>query len=400
MAKLDLDPSVETLLAPTLDGLNRVASALPEGRLGVSLGSVDGFYDLEPSAVVLSDDLAGPALHHPLDVAADVPIDRWRRAAASVLEAVVLHDLGGSPSDWRSLGLAIWKVDRLYPELQVGLADLARARRTGSPGSEPRAGFAVMRALEERGEDPAKQVAAWLGGEPIPPADFLGWGQWVLGPAGAQASLPVPVPRPAARDIPVAVPRFSWLPLDVPPGPRGGRILVEGPGAVAEPWGLHDRRLETLAAATDTEVQLRPDPGGPVGRWAMLSADGFGQVMGARGFTFEFLANGGLNLVLADAFVGPIAALEMAERVGTSGICRGRWRVAGPFTLALAELDTTALTMHGHDDPFVVPAQGLGLAQSIQSMSDGPWRWRVEGSGLWLSGSIQGSTIEVHLKQT
>ncbi|MEO0603029.1 MAG: hypothetical protein AAF211_16440 [Myxococcota bacterium] len=122
--------------------------------------------------------------------------------------------------------------------------------------------------------------------------------------------------------------------------------------------------------------------------------------MGARGFTFGFAPTGVVELVLADAFVGPVAALEMAERVGTSGICRGRWRVAGPHLVALSELDTTALTMHGHDDPFVVPAQGLGLAQSIQAMTERPWRWRIDGDDLSLSGSLQGSAIEVHLRRT
>ena len=397
MARLDLAANVGALLAPTLDGVRAAAASLDDGTIAVTIGVTDGLYRLEGRTVVLSADLAGPDLHHPLDAAVDVPIDRWRRAAASVLEGTVLIGLGAVPSDWRALGYAIWKADQLYPELLIGIADLARARRSGSPGLEPRAGFAVMKALEAAGADPAERVMAWLSGVPIEPSDFLEWGAWVLSAQGVQASLPVAVPRPPAADIPITVPSWSWLPLAVPSSSRGGRITIEGPGAVADPWGIHDRALDTLAAATDGEVRLSADAGGPVGNWTLCSADGFGQVMGARGFTFEFAGSGLLQLILADAFVGPIAALEMAERVGTSGLCRGRWRVAGPFTIVLSDLDTRALTMHGHDDPFVVPAQGLGLAQSIQAMTEQPWQWRVDGDDLWLTGMLQGSTVEVRL---
>ncbi|MEO0603028.1 MAG: hypothetical protein AAF211_16435 [Myxococcota bacterium] len=264
MVKLDLDPAVETLLAPTLDGLRSALATFGTRTLRVTLGPTDGFYGLEGDHVVLSQELGGPGVHHPLDVDADIPVDRWRRAAASVLEAAGLADLAARPNDWRALGLAIWRADQAFGDLQVAVADLARARRTASPGQDPRAGYAVVRALVASGDDPRERIGAWLGGADVPVDDFVAWGGWVLG-EGAAAALPVAVPRPAARDIPLTISPFSWQRVSVPPSARGGRIVVEGPGAVAESWGIHDRALDTLAAATDGEVRLLPEAGGPVG---------------------------------------------------------------------------------------------------------------------------------------
>jgi len=402
MAQLDLDPSVEGLLAPTLDRVREAVAGLGDGRIGVRLGEAQGLFALVGDTVVLSAALGGPDVEHPLDRGSALPVDRWRRAASAVLEGAALRALaagvGREPgTDWRWVGAAIWDADRRYPDLQVALADLARARHTGSPGREPRAGFAVMKAIETAGGDPLEEVRSWLGGAPITPGAFLGWGRWVFAADGAQALLPVPVSRPPPADIPLTLPAYSWIVLHVPPSPRGGHVGVEGPGAVADPWGVHDQPLETIAAAVDGEVRLLAEVGGPVGSWNLRSAEGFGQVMGARGFTFEFRASGAMQLVLADAFVGPIAALEMAERVGTSGIVRGRWRVVGPHTIGMSDLDTSPLTMHGHDDPFVLPARGLGLGESIRGMSDRPWRWRIDGDDLLMTGVLQGSEVDVRL---
>lgn len=403
MAQLDLDPVISDWLAPTWDGVRNAARALDGPDLFVTAGAVAGFWQVSDTQVVLSEALGGPDLHHPMDAQAAVPIDRWRRAAASVIEALALAWLRqvveGDVDDWRAVGWAVWKAHQLFPELQVAMADLARVRRTGQLAADSRAGFAVYRALEREGGDPTTQARRWLAGESVDPMQFARSGRWALATDGGGAELPVPVPRPAAIDIPATLPPWSWVPLSVPPNPRGGHVRVEGPGVVVDPWGVHDQPLDTLAVALDGEVRLSGTPGGPVGRWTLRTAEGFGQVMGARGFIYEFATNGTLSLVLADAFVGPIAALDMAERVGTSGIVRGRWRVAGPATVRLSDLDTTPLTMHGHEDRFVLPAQGLGLAQAIQGMTSHPWVWRIEGDTLTLVGKVQGADVEARLER-
>ncbi|MEN0066347.1 MAG: hypothetical protein AAGA48_29695 [Myxococcota bacterium] len=398
MAQLDLDPVVDDLLAPTIDRLRAILGASPGPDLRVTVGERPDYFVIDGTSVVLSTSLLGPDLHHPRDAASLVPVDRWRRAAASVLEAATLVRLGEtSQVTWQPLGFAIWQAHRWYPELQVALADLARARQNGGLSHDPRAGYAVFRAIECSGSDPTDRFEAWRQGTPVPVEDFLAWGRWVLAADGAQAELPVPVPRPPEVDIPCTLQPFSWQRLSVPANMRGGQIEVAGPGLVDDPWGVSDQPLTALACATEAEVRLTAAPGGPVGRWQLRSADGFGQVMGARGFTLTFERNGTITFELADAFVGPIAALEMAERMGTSGLVRGRWQVAGPFLVSLTGLDTSALTMHGHQDPFVLPAQGLGLAQSIQAMTASPWRWQIAEDLLSLKGSLQGASVEVRL---
>src|SRR5690606_32099274 len=150
--------------------------------------------------------------------------------------------------------------------------------------------------------------------------------------------LPLPAPRVAAADIPLDLPPWSWRPLSVPSHPRGGQILTDGTARVVEAWAKGGAPLLTLSSAAAGGGALRAGVGFPTGAWEVTSAQAFSQVFGARGLVFHVQPSGALRVVMADAFVGPVAALQVAERVGTSGLVSGRWRVDGPRTLRFARI--------------------------------------------------------------
>jgi hypothetical protein len=132
----------------------------------------------------------------------------------------------------------------------------------------------------------------------------------------------------------------------------------------------------------------------------VASAEGFGQVMGARGIRFTFNADGRLELVLADAFVGPLAAVAMAEQVGTSGVCDGRWRVAGEHRLRFDGIETRSLTLHSRTrDRFMMPARGFGLGEWLMALRDDVWTWQPAQDRLVLRGKMMGGEVEVRLRR-
>jgi hypothetical protein len=173
---------------------------------------------------------------------------------------------------------------------------------------------------------------------------------------------------------------------------------VVGPddAAADEAWIPADTSDRILVASTGTEAAFTLDPGAPLGTWEVASAEGFGQVMGARGVGFTFL-----EIVLADAFVGPLAAVAMAEQVGTSGVCSGRWAVAGPRSLRFSAIATESLTLHGRTrDRFLVPARGFGLGEWLHALADAPWSWQVvQADRLVLRGRMLGGEVEVRLRK-
>jgi len=406
MAAIDADAAAAELLQPVWATLQRGLAQLPAGAsVPVSVGPVDGFYALEDGRAVLSELLVSGLIHHPDEQDGPLPpLDRWRRAAASVLECASLLELSrrsGMPpgSDWRWQGGAIHAADAVAPELGLAGPDLALAITTGNPGEHPRAGLAVMRAWAASDVDPIKQTAYLLGGGVVSPPEWLRLGAWVFSPRGGLGALPVRVTRVPDVDVPVDLPPWSWRMLRVPAHARGGRIEAQGPGAIEEPWARAGETLSTLIGAADGPCRFVPDPGGPVGSWEVASAEGFGQVMGARGISFEFRADGRLQLVLADAAVGPLAAVAMAEEVGTSGVTQGRWRVDGRFLLRFEGIESHNLTMHGRRGQYLVPAQGFGLGQWLQALTDDAWAWQPAGPGrMVLRGRMLGGEVEVRLR--
>lgn len=406
MVRIHADERATALLAPVRASLDRGLGLLPDGPpLILTVAPVEGFSRQVPGGIELSDALERARIHHPDEPPGPLPpLDRWRRAAACVLEGAATNELarrtGLQPGDdWRWVGAAIHAADVVAPELGLALPDLATAITTGCPGDHPRAGIAVMRAWQHEGTDPIQQVRYLLEGGVISGPEWLRLGRWVLSPSGARAQLPVAVERVAPIDIPAQLRPWSWAPVAVPAHPRGGRIRIEGEGAIEEPWASGGQPLSTLAGALQAGARLLPDPGGPLGAWEVASAEGFGQVMGARGIVFMFRPDGRLELVLADAFVGPLAAVAMADEVGTSGTCTGRWRVAGNHLVRFSEIETRSLTMHGHRDRFLMPARGFGLGEWLSALSEDVWSWQRTGDArLILRGRMLGGQVEVRLK--
>lgn len=385
MGRLVLDARGTALLQPVLGLVEAAAARLPAGpTLEVTVGEGG----LRGRRLALDPRLEGPEVYPD---EGEAPLDRWRRAAADILEAVVLVALaearGEAPvEDWFWRGLAIALADAAAPEMGLAVPDLALAIRTGDLGRWPRAGVAAWRAMDD------EPWAAALGAPPSAEA-FLRLGQRALG--SARAELPLPVERVAAADVPLELGPWRWQPVEVPAHPRGGRIRVEGDVAIGSAWGVADQPLRTLAASGAAGGTLLPDLGGPVGRWELASARGFGQVFGARGIVFSLAPSGTLEIVLADAFAGPLAALRVAERVGTSGTVTGRWKVAGPQALRFARIANQGLTMHGRQERFAVPEPGLGLVDWLAALEDGPWRWHEQGDTLVLKGPMMGAEIEM-----
>lgn len=391
--RLALSEPAAALLAPCRALLDTALARLPEGpELRVEVGG-----DAAPGLLALDPALAdGPV--HPEGELALLPLDRWRRAAAEVLVALARASAEaaapGQPA-WAVQGTAVWLADQAAPALQLADPERLRAVATGDLGKHPRAGIA---AVEAASADPWR----WLCDAPALDARaFLTLGERALDPReGAAARAPVPVRRVAGADIPVSLGPWRWQPLTVPAHRRGGRVVVEGQGAVSQPWAIGDEPLDTLAASAAEGCRLVPVAGGPLGRWELATAGGFGQVFGARGVTFDIRAGGSVHVTLADAFVGPLTALEFAETIGTSGTAVGSWKVAGDHRIRLANLTPVGVTMHGRQrERFAMPAPDGGMAGYLQAMEEGVWRWSTESGRLVLAGTMMGAPLELHFRE-
>lgn len=407
MQRLNLDERSLALLQPVHDPLARAVAALGDGPgLCVRVGDVPAPGQLDGDTLVLAEDLEAGPIHLPADAGdPGPPVDRWRRGMHTVLEALALRDLADAsgrtpdPSDWRWLGAAIWAAAQAAPDLGVVARDYAVALASGDLGANPRGGAAVCAAWHAEGLDVRDQALGLLAGEAVSPAAWLRWGTWMAGSGGLARRIPVPVSPVTAVDIPLRMGPWRWQPVAVPANARGGRVLVEGDAAIGRAWATGGEALTTIAATAEGPGAFHPDVGGPVGSWDLASAEGFGQVFGARGVSFQFRRNGRFQLTFADGFVGPLRALSVAEEVGTSGTAAGRWRVAGPHTYRIEGLALHGVTMHGRDkSEFAVPAGPMGIGNWVPALQEGDWIWRVEGGELHLRGVMFGSAVTVRLR--
>ena len=411
MVRWTPDDRAERLLRPVRALIDHVGTLFPDAPpLRIEVGPIpDGAtWAATPGGVLLSDALE-VGVHAPGDQGVPFGLDRWRRAAAGVLEAAATRELarrtGQVPgADWRWVGAAIHAADAAAPELGLALPDLAAALRTGAPGDHPRAGVAVLRAWKAAGLDPIRQLAEVLAGGVVSGAEWAKVGRWVLAPAGLAAQLPGPVDRVGEVELGpdgLALPAWSWRPFRRAADARGAQLRLEGEGTIEPAWAPAGESLRGLIAAAASPARVTPGPGAPIGDWEVASAEGGGQVVGVRGVRFTFRRDGRLEVVLADAFVGPLAALAMAEEVGTSGICAGTWRVAGQRWLRFDGVDARALTLHGRSrGGFLMPAGGFGLAEWLGGLSEAPWAWQ-EGPAdrLVLRGALRGVAVEVRLRR-
>jgi hypothetical protein len=296
--------------------------------------------------------------------------------------------------------VAIDLADMAAPDLGLAQPDLAMAIHTGDLGQHSRAGVAVMRHHRHLGQPVRDRALYLLTGGVISAREWAAVGAWVMDPNGAGASLPVMVSAASAIDVPASVAPWRWQPLRVPAHPRGGRVTVTGNGWVDKPWAEGGVELRALAATVGEPCTLNAESGGPLGPWEIASAQGFGQVFGARGVRFEFEASGALRVVLADAFVGPLAALAMAEEVGTSGVANATWKVAGRFQLEFDGVAAHNLTMHSRSgDGFLMPAGSFGVGEWLQALEDATWAWQATEERLVMRGRMMGGAVEVRLKR-
>ncbi|MDP2316827.1 MAG: hypothetical protein Q8P41_28305, partial [Pseudomonadota bacterium] len=115
------DPRWAALFAPVSTVLARALERLeprPERLPAVVAGTPGVLLEVRPDGIALDPALLDPALHHPRDAAwldrmpeevHALALDRWRRAAATVLEGVALAaqaevplpDDVGAPAWWR-----------------------------------------------------------------------------------------------------------------------------------------------------------------------------------------------------------------------------------------------------------------------------------------------------------
>lgn len=404
--KIHLDARASVLLAPVRALVEEAAALLPEAApLHVTVGHTGGYARREGNLLILSELLEGPHAAHPEEPDGELaPLDRWHRAAGEILEEAAVSGIEaavgrGRVEDWRWVGLAMEMVDTVAPTLGWGLAGVKLAIETGAPGLEPRAGVAAMKAWRAREVDPWHRVRDLLEGGVVSPSEWLELGRWVMEPGGAASLLPVPVARVGSLELPCAIGPWRWAPITAPPHKRGGRIDVAGPGTVQEPWAAAHLVHETLAASTEGVVELRPSSGGPVGRWVVTSAEGFGQVMGARGMHLELDASGRVQLTFADAFVGPLAAVKLAEEEGTSGLTRGRWAVAAPHRIRFMGLEASQLTLSEQQGGYRMPSRSFGIGPWISALVASPWAWQVNGERLVLRGQMLGGWVDVRLKR-
>lgn len=399
-----LDEDCARLLSPVRDVLDAALARIPSARtVDVSMGTTTGFWDLRQGTVVLSRAFATDALHHP-DEMADVlpPLDRWRRAAACVLEGAstleLAHRLNRKPAnDWRWMGAAIYAAHQLAPDLGTAIVDLITALRTGCPGQHPRAGYAVMRAYKALGHKPMEQMRYLLCGGVVSAQEWAKLGDWLFSSDGGRAEGGVPIEACLRDHIAGTLPPWSWTPAILPAGTKGGRIQVTGDGCARPVWLVSDGAGKTLLSSASEACTFELDSGAPVGRWRVASAEAFGHIVGARGVEFCFARDGRLDVVLADAFVGPLAAIALAGEQGTSGACVGRWTVAGKRRLRLDGIRPDNMTVHGRGaNTFMLPSKGFGLAEWLGSLDEDVWRWETSTDArLVLKGRLKGGSVEV-----
>ena len=403
MSRYTTDEAAAALLAPVAIRLSEAAERLPPGpRVSVTVGEVRGFYALSGDRLTLSSGLVGPDVYHPTEADDLLALDRWRRAVGSVLEGIALAALAASAGreagpEWFWVGAAVDAADRAAPELGLAAPALARAVSACEPGRWPRSGVAVMRAWRSLGVDPWERTLALIGselGSDLGSDEWLRLGAEVLDPAARPAGIA------AAPDgiVPATLGPWAWRRVVVDGGRTGGRLHLAG-GACEPEWIEAGEQRRVMIAAVEVG-EVRIVGGGPGGPWVMASGQGFGQMMGARGVEFTFRRSGALEILLADAFVGPLPALEVAERMGTSGVINGRWAVAGPSEVRLFGLVPMGLTVHGREEmPFAVPAPGAGLESYLKELEGSAWRWALEGGRLILRGESFGPTVELRFRR-
>ncbi len=391
-----MNTAIDALLEPTREVVERVLAAWRVVPIPVVAADLSGEQaELHADGLHLPARLMVEGVVAPGEPGGPHALDRWRRAAVDVLVAMGLRDLPGTSPAWLATGLILHLVDRRAPELQIAAAALWEAGHADAE-RRPWTGLAVVRAWEAGGRDAEAVAVAALTAGKVEVKDFVEAGRWILG-SGRLHALPG-AELPPGVDVPTSLGPWSWARLEVPAHPRGGRVVVQGRGGVSPAWAVADTPLRAVAVACEHGASFLPDPGGPVGDWELRSAEGAGRMFGARGLTYRFLPSGRLDVVLADAFVGPVEQVEEAGRVGTSGTARGTWRVRGPRQLSLHDVIPGSMAVHGRGaSAYVLPAEGFGLGEALRAMDGSTWTWGVADDRLVLDGTMFGGRFQLRL---
>ncbi|MCO4743548.1 MAG: hypothetical protein KC912_02085 [Proteobacteria bacterium] len=385
MANFILDERASALLQPVLPQLEAAAKVLPSGpAIRVSLGAVDGFGAAFGQQWVLSDRLEGPDLHHP-DEVEGAALDRWRRAMATVLEGVALaglHERFGAQHEahwWR--GVAVALVERAAPSLGVGAAAYLTALVTGDLSGR---GAALLFA----DGDPLERIEAWVETAPTAPVlrDTV---VYALRPEGTRAQLPV-VALPPPRTAPFRLEGWSFA-----------RVMAHGCGGllaqpnVAGPDVVGARPAVVVAVETAELALVRPVV---VGGWDLASVAIPGGILGARGVGFRFYADGQVEILFADAFVGPLHAIELAKTMGHSGMTGGRWSLLGAGHMRFGSIREVPITMHQRDGSQAMPQVGFGVSEWVAAMANSEWSFAMEGGELHLTGRVMDMAVRLRMR--
>lgn len=386
MAHLQLDPNAATLLTPVLQLLQEAADGMAGSfTLQVGLGHVDGFSAFEGDVWLLSEGLAGPEMHHPSEIEG-LELDRWRRAMASVLEGIawqhLIHELS-VPRDrdgwW--CGAAVALADEAAPSLGLAASAHVQTLVTGDLAGR---GASILFA----DVDVMERAAQWAK-EPPTPETLLGALAYALRPEGPRARLPLAVALPDPVSPPYTVDgwHFERLRTD-----RPGLLSISG---VAGPSVIGSTPA-LVVACEQAEITL-VDPT-ILGGWDLASCAIPSTILGARGVTMRFYRNGALQILFADAFVGPLAAIEIARTMGHSGMTSGSWTLTGADSMAFGAIRDVPITMHQRDGSQAIPQVGFGVTEWIAALAHTAWTVRLEGDDLHMSGRLMDMPVRLRLR--
>ena len=404
---MDLDAQATRLLGSLREVVAQALLKIGVAPVPVVMGEEQGFYRLERGRVVLSRQLLDPAGFHPLEQVEWLPpLDRARRAAASIVEGASLHALsqhvGLTPrDDWAWRGWAVYQADRALEGWGLAEPEVVRAMISGDLGTHPRSGVVVCQAWAAEGEDVPRRIIDLIANDVHPSSEeWLRLGAWVYDlERGPHKHLPVVLPRRAAIAPPQGLMPWSWYRVQVGPDVRGGEVLVEGKGAVSNPWCVAGESHETVLGHTQGEGRLTMGSGAPLGDWSMASVRGLGEVMGARGVKLSFSATGRFVVTLEDGFVGPLAGLPVQAHEGVSGIVEGRWGVSGARHLAFSGMNLEDALSTRDPRARARPGQGLRLSGLLEALQRGGWAWMCRGDRLFLQGTLEEQTLEIRLNR-
>jgi hypothetical protein len=369
MSALKLDDRAEALLATVLQPLDEALRAMPGGVLQVSVGPTKDFGGWDGDVWVLDERLEGPAMHHPSEPDAH-PLDRWRRAMGCVLEGVAWSQLAAqglprTPGWWQ--GAAVAMADEAAPYL--GLLQSARV------GAVERGSVAGRGAALLFGRNADQQALAWS--RELRQAEVLSRLEAGLSASGlAIDGDPRPLPCHAAA--------FELC-----------RIVATRQGVLAEVDWPVGKEPVAWVSLTPAELSLRA--AAVEGRWDLASTEVGGQILGARGVTLRFYRNGRADLLFADAFVGPLEALELARQMGHSGMSSGTWQALGPGRIRFGAFSASPISMHQRDGSGVMPQVGFGVTEWVAAIARTEWAINKRGSGLLLEGELMGMRVQMRL---